>query len=58
LRGREVAAQLRLMAMAVLSDRRMPEGVKSIIEKVRLWTRSGGVRRTCDQSLCINGYGR
>jgi hypothetical protein len=46
------------IAMSALSDRRMPEGVKNIIEKVRSWTQSGGIRRTCDRDLFVHEYGR
>src|ERR1019366_465443 len=53
-RSRHVTAHLRQLAMSVLSDRRMPEGVKTIIGKVRSWTQFGGIRRTCDRDLSIH----
>ena len=57
-RGSGITTQLRQLAMSVLSDRRMPEGVKTIIGKVRSWTQSGGIRRTCDRDLAVHEYGR
>ena len=57
-RSRDVTAHLRQLAMSVLSDRRMPEGVKTIIGKVRSWTQSGAIRRTCDRDLFVHEYGR
>ena len=56
--GRGVTAHLGQLAMSILSDRRMPEGVKVIIGKVRSWTQSGGIRRTCDRDLVTHEYGR
>ena len=56
--GRGVTAHLRQLAMSVLSDRRMPEGMKTIIGKVRSWTQSGVIRRTCDRDLVVHEYGR
>jgi conjugative relaxase-like TrwC/TraI family protein len=55
--GRGFTERLRQLAMSVLSDRRMPEGVKAIIGKVRSWTLSG-VRRNCDRDLVVHEYGR
>ena len=56
--GRGITARMRQLAMSVLSDRRMPEGVKNIIEKVRSWAQSGGLRRTHDRDLVAHEYGR
>jgi hypothetical protein len=56
-RNRGVTALLRLLAMSVLSDRRMPEGVKTIIGRMRSWTQYG-VRRNCDRDLAVHEYGR
>ena len=56
--GRGITTQLRQLATKVISDRRMPESVKNIIGKVRSWTWSGGVRRTCDRDLVVHEYGR
>jgi conjugative relaxase-like TrwC/TraI family protein len=55
--GRGFTARIRQLAITVLSDRRMPEGVKAIIGKVRSWTLSG-VRRNCDRDLVVHEYGR
>lgn len=38
--GRGVTAQLYQLAMTVLSDRRMPEGVKMIMKRLQSWTHS------------------
>jgi hypothetical protein len=57
-RSRHVTAHLRQLAMSVLSDRRMPEGVKTIIGRVRSWTQFGGIHRTCDRDLSIHEYAR
>ena len=56
--GKVVTARMRQLAMKVISDRRMPDGVKNIIEKVRSWTQSGGIGRTCDRDLVVHEYGR
>jgi hypothetical protein len=56
--GRGSTARMRQLATKVISDRRMPESVKAIIGKVRSWTRSGGVRRTCDRDMVVHEYGR
>ncbi len=56
--GRGLTTQLRQLAVSVLSDRRMPEGVKVIIEKVRSWTQSGRNLRTYDRNLAVHEYGR
>ena len=56
--GRGVTAQMRQLAISVLSDRRMPDRVKTIIEKVRSWTHFGEILRTCDRDLVGHEYGR
>jgi hypothetical protein len=56
--GRGITTQLRQLATKVISDRRMPEGVKNIIEKVRSWMKSGGIRRTCDRDVVAHEYTR
>jgi conjugative relaxase-like TrwC/TraI family protein len=56
--GTGFTAQLRQLATRVLSDRRMPESVKHIVERVRSWTQSGGIRRTCERDLVVHEYGR
>jgi hypothetical protein len=56
--GRGIAARMRQLATKVISDRKMPEGVKNIIEKVRSWTQSGRIRRTYDRDLIVHEYGR
>ena len=56
--GRGFTARMRQLAITVLSDRRMPESVKHIIEKMRSWTQSGGVRRTYDRELVAHEYTR
>ena len=56
--GRGVTARMRQLAMSILSDHRMPEGVKNIIEKVRSWTQYRGIRRACDRDMVVHEYGR
>jgi conjugative relaxase-like TrwC/TraI family protein len=58
MQGRGITVHLRQLATKVISDRRMPEGVKNIIGKVRAWTQSGGIRRTCDRDLVVHEYAR
>jgi len=58
-RSRGVTAHLRLLAMSVLSDRRMPEGVKHIVEKVRSWTHSqSSAKSHAPQQSCSYEFGR
>jgi hypothetical protein len=56
--GRGGTARMRQLAMSVLADRRVPEGVENIVEKVRSWTRTRGVRRSHDQVSVVQEYGR
>jgi ATP-dependent exoDNAse (exonuclease V) alpha subunit len=56
--GRGFIDRLRLLATKVISDRRMPEGVKNIIVKVRSWTQSGEICRTYDRDFVVHEYGR
>jgi hypothetical protein len=56
--GRGVAAHLRQLATSILSDRRMPEGVKTIIGKIRSWAQFGGIRRTYDREFVVHEYVR
>jgi conjugative relaxase-like TrwC/TraI family protein len=57
--GRGVTTQLRHLAMSVLSDRRIPEGVKVIIEKVRSWMHSRSTAKFhTQQQSCAHEYGR
>jgi ATP-dependent exoDNAse (exonuclease V) alpha subunit len=57
-RSRGFTERLRQLAMSVLSDRRMPESLKTVIEKVRSWTHSGEILRACDRNLVGHEYGR
>jgi conjugative relaxase-like TrwC/TraI family protein len=56
--GRGFTVRLRQLAMSVLSDRRMPESVKTVIGKVRSWTHPNGIRRPYDRDLVVHEYGR
>jgi hypothetical protein len=56
--GRGFSDRLRQLATKVISDRRMPESVKNIIEKVRSWTQSGRNLRAFDRDLVVQEYGR
>lgn len=55
---RGFTARMRQLAMSVLSDSRMPEGVKTIIGKVRSLTQSREFRRTCDRESVVHEYAR
>ena len=56
--SRGFAARMHQLATKVISDHRMPESVKNIIEKVRSWTQSGGTRRTYDRESVVHEYAR
>jgi conjugative relaxase-like TrwC/TraI family protein len=57
--GRGFTARMHQLAMSVLLDRRMPEGVKVIIEKVRSWMHSRSTAKFhTQQQSCAHEYGR
>ena len=57
--GRGFTARMRQLAMSVLSDRKMPESVRHIVERVRSWTHSrSSAKRHTPQQYCAYEFGR
>jgi hypothetical protein len=57
--GSGFTTQLRQLAMSILSDRRMPESVKTVIEKVRSWSHAqSSAKSHTRQQCCVYEFGR